>query len=271
MDDADVQKDQTRAVFDHIARMYDGGGAAVFAHFGRRLVEMAGVRPGERVLDVATGRGAVLFPAAEQVGATGEVVGEVVGTDLSAEMARSTDEEARRRGLPARALVMDAEQLDFPDGAFDHVLCGCGIMFFPQLQHALGEFRRVLKPGGQLAVTTWRVAQTDDLATVLTTLGLFAPGGYYRNYKEPAELAALLVAAGFGDVRVREATATFRYADLDQYWETAAGTWMWLRLNAPDTEQTRLARAALAERLEPHRHDDGIHRPVTALIGTARR
>jgi ubiquinone/menaquinone biosynthesis C-methylase UbiE len=267
MDAASIQKDETRAVFDHIASTYDGGGPGVFAHFGRRLVEIAGVRPGERVLDVATGRGAVLFPAAERVG----VAGEAVGIDLAAEMARSTADEARQRGLPVRTAVMDAEHLDFAEGAFDWVLCGFGIMFFPHLQRALAEFRRVLRPGGQIGLSTWRVAQTDDLATVLTQLGLFAPGGYYRNYKEPVELVNVLVSAGFADPQVSEDTATFVYSDVEQYWETAAGTWMWLRLNALDAPSVQRARAALAERLVPHRHSDGIHRPVTALIAVARR
>ena len=72
-DDAAVQKAQTATRFNTMAAEFDAQGA--FAHFGRRLVEVVGVETGQRVLDVATGRGAVLFPAAEHVGTTGEAVG----------------------------------------------------------------------------------------------------------------------------------------------------------------------------------------------------
>ena len=65
MDEAGAHKALARAVFNAVAADYDAEGVGIFAHFGRRLVAAAGVAPGERVLDVATGRGAVLVPAAE--------------------------------------------------------------------------------------------------------------------------------------------------------------------------------------------------------------
>ena len=58
---------------------------------------------------------------------------------------------------------MTAEHLDFPDATFDRVLCGFGMMFFPDQLRAFGEFRRVVKSGGRLAVSTWRVSQTSEI------------------------------------------------------------------------------------------------------------
>ena len=165
-DDAVTRKTETAARFNRMATDFDPQGA--FAHFGQRLVEVVGVEPGQRVLDVATGRGAVLFPAAERVGTAGEAV----GVDLAESMVRAANEEAERRGLGTPVRVMDAEQLDFPDASFDRVLCGFGVMFFPHLDQALGEFRRVLKPGGRLGVSTWRVSLAEDLRAVLDELGL---------------------------------------------------------------------------------------------------
>jgi ubiquinone/menaquinone biosynthesis C-methylase UbiE len=141
-DDALTRKSETAALFSSMATGFDSGGA--FAHFGQRLVEVVGIEPGQRVLDVASGRGAVLFPAMERVGSAGEAV----GVDLAEGMVKAANEEAQRRGFGTPARVMDAERLDFPDGAFERVLCGFGVMFFPHLDQALGEFRRVLKPGG---------------------------------------------------------------------------------------------------------------------------
>src|SRR6188768_1235012 len=108
----ETRKAQVASLFGGLAPEYDAGGN--FAHFGRRLVEIVGVEPGHRVLDVASGRGAVLFPAAERVGAAGEAV----GVDLAEGMVRAANEEAERRGLGTLVRVMDAERLDFPDATF---------------------------------------------------------------------------------------------------------------------------------------------------------
>ena len=92
-DDAETRKAETAARFNSRATDFDPQGA--FAHFGQRLVAVVGVEPGQRVLDVATGRGAVLFPAAERVGTAGEAI----GVDLAESMVRAANEEAERRGL----------------------------------------------------------------------------------------------------------------------------------------------------------------------------
>jgi O-methyltransferase/aklanonic acid methyltransferase len=264
-DDEQTRKAQRAALFNRLAADYDAGVGA-FAHFGRRLVALAGIEPGQRVLDVATGRGAVLFPAAERVGAAGEVV----GIDLAGGMVQATNEEAARRGLAARARVMDAERLDFPDGAFDRVLCGFGIMFFPHLDRTLDEFRRVLKPGGRLGVSTWRVDQCHDLSAVLRELGL---GGEPEPgwITEPDALVRPLEQAGFSDLRVVADSKTFCYVDLEQYWQTVRGTGTRRLLDALDAVQTERVRAALAERLRAQQLPDGIHVVTTALLATASR
>lgn len=109
-DDAAARKAQTKAQFNALAPDYDSG-PGCFAYYGRRLVEAAGVAPGQRVLDVASGRGAVLFPSAERAGRTGEVV----GVDFAEQMARVTNEEAVRRGLAARVRVIRDRLSDMPN------------------------------------------------------------------------------------------------------------------------------------------------------------
>lgn len=265
MSEAEAHKTVARIIFNEVAADYDAEGVGVFAHFGRRLVEAAEVAPGQRVLDVATGRGAILFPAAEAAGLTGEVV----GIDLAERMVELANAELRRRGLAARALVMDAERLDFPDASFDRALCGFGIMFFPDLPRALAELCRVLRPGGRLGLSTWKAAYTAEVIAVLDQLGLPNPGGHYRPYRTAEELRAVLAGAGFGDISVREASARFHFTDVEQLWAGARASWLWRRLSALDNAQTRRAQRALAERLG--QGDAGIDRESTATFALATR
>lgn len=266
-DDLAARKAQTRAVFNRIVPEYDVAGPGCFAHYGRRLVEVVGVEPGQRVLDVATGRGAVLVPAAERAGAAGEVI----GIDLAEGMVSATNDEVARRGLAATVRVMDAERLDFPDASFDRVLCGFGVMFFPDLPRALAEFRRVLKPGGRLGISTWRVGQAADLGAVLTQMGIEGAASDIAGFQDPAVLERALIAAGFADVRVQDDPTLFRYADIEDYWQTARGTGLRRWIDQLDAAQTERARAMFGERVRPHSREDGIYLAAAALLATASR
>jgi SAM-dependent methyltransferase len=107
------------------ARDYDRVGTPIFGRLDRRLVELAAVRAGDHVLDVATGRGAVLFTAAELAGERGRVI----GVDLAEEMVARTSTDIRARGITnAEVRVADAERLsEFVDGELDCVTCALAI------------------------------------------------------------------------------------------------------------------------------------------------
>jgi ubiquinone/menaquinone biosynthesis C-methylase UbiE len=263
-DNPEDRKAQTALQFSRLAADYDYAGC--FTHFGRRLVEAVGVEPGQRVLDVASGRGAVLFPAAERAGPNGHVE----GIDLAEGMVSAVNADAERRGIAARVRVMDAEHLDFSDASFDHVLCGFGIMFPPDQVRALSEMRRVLRPGGQIGLSTWREAESQDLSVVLNDIGQATsqPPGWIT---EPDILSELLTRAGFSAIQVVADTPLFHHADLDAYWQGAMGTGARRSIEAMDADQTMRVRAALAERLTRYRQVGGYHVPATALIATASR
>jgi O-methyltransferase/aklanonic acid methyltransferase len=110
------------------------------------LVAAAGVQLGERVLDLACGRGACLRAALGAVGADGFVL----GVDFAPAMVEMMAEELRSNGARnAEVRLGDAEHLDLPDGSFDVVTCGFSVFFFPAPEVALTGCRRVLKPGGR--------------------------------------------------------------------------------------------------------------------------
>jgi ubiquinone/menaquinone biosynthesis C-methylase UbiE len=263
--DHETRKAQTKTLFNAVSPDYDAG-PGCFAHFGRRLVEVAGINAGARVLDIASGRGAVLFPVAERVGAGGEVV----GIDLADAMAQATNEEAARRGLKARLSVMDAEALTFPDASFDCVTCGFGIMFFPDQDRGLAHMRRVLKAGGCLALSTWRVSQADALLPVLNAIGI-PPSRNPGWITEPDMLEALLRRNGFTGIRVTSDAMDFRYADAEEVWQQGRGTGMRRILDTLDATQKKHALALLTERMKSHQRDDGYYLGATALLAVANR
>jgi len=115
---------------------------------GARLVDHAGIRRGEVVLDVACGTGSAAIPAAA-AGAT------VTGADLTPRMLEVAQQRAADAGVEVAWTEGDAEDLPFEDGHFDVVLSAFGCMFAPRHEVVADELARVLRPGGRLAVCSW--------------------------------------------------------------------------------------------------------------------
>jgi len=117
-----------------------------------KLLEMAALHPGEKVLDVSCGTGMVTFRAADAVGPNGNAM----GTDISQTMIDTAREEAARRQLSNVTFErMDAEELTVEDGSFDAVLNALGLMFVPDVDKALREMHGVLRAGGRAVAAVW--------------------------------------------------------------------------------------------------------------------
>lgn len=211
-------------MFDRAAGTYDSIGPGFFAYFGKRLAESAGIFPGAKVLDVACGRGASLFEAAQAAGPAGKIV----GIDLSASMVTETAADIARRGAAnASAACMDAECLKFNDNYFDIVLAGFCVFFFPDPALALREIRRVLKPGGRVALTTWGKTDTRDWNIELAKKHLppetdpkIVPHLVTMKFEDPAGIKEALALAGFRGIVVADEQKDFFYKSKDEWWQT---------------------------------------------------
>jgi ubiquinone/menaquinone biosynthesis C-methylase UbiE len=127
---------------------YPAVAGEVIPALGPELVYAAGIRPGDRVLDVAAGSGNVALPAAE-AGAR------VVATDLTPELLDVGRRQAEAQGLQVDWRTADAEALPFQDGEFDVVTSCVGVMFAPHHQPAADELLRVARTGGTVALISW--------------------------------------------------------------------------------------------------------------------
>ena len=146
-------------MFDGAALTYDRIGPSIFTKFGARLVERMPFAPGSRVLDIATGKGAVLLPAARCVGPEGHVT----GIDISSGILKEAEQVAHKEGLSnVDFKKMDAEHLEFPDQSFDAVTCAFALFLFPDMEAALREMYRVCKPDGYVGVTLFDMTPPTD-------------------------------------------------------------------------------------------------------------
>jgi ubiquinone/menaquinone biosynthesis C-methylase UbiE len=117
-----------------------------------RMIEMAGISAGHRVLDIAAGAGEQSITVAKKVGPTGYVL----ATDISANILEFAKEMAKKAGLAnIETKVMDGENLALGDNQFDAVISRVGLIYFPDQQKALKEMFRVLKPGGRVAAIVY--------------------------------------------------------------------------------------------------------------------
>jgi ubiquinone/menaquinone biosynthesis C-methylase UbiE len=253
---SDARDMAVAAVFDRAAEVYDTA-IPFFARFGKRLVELADVRPGESVLDLASGRGACLRPAAEAVG-TG---GRVVGVDLAPKMVELLREDLQRLGLrQSSAMVGDATHLDLADNEFDVALCGFTLMLLHDPKRAAAELIRVLRPGGRVAVSmpTGAGPEWSFFGEIAAQFAPRAVRPLPPALRAPVDLAALLREVGFHDIRSLDEAEDFTFTDADEWWRWVWSQGMRVLLEALPPDALDDLRAAAEERLQTMMRDGSI-------------
>jgi SAM-dependent methyltransferase len=246
--------------WDKWSELIDAASSSV----SRRLVELANVEPGSRVLDVAAGYGEPTLTAAAATGPEGSVV----ASDISAEMLSFARKRAERAGYAHIEFVeAGANELDFPEDSFDAAVSRWGIIFDPDGEGAAARVRGFLKPGSRFAISSW--GQPDKvpflsvpMRTAMQRLEVpppppGTPGPLSRP--TPDAIGGLLEGGGFADVEVERTEVEFE-------WDSPEGFTTFVHEIAPpiramidphpqDVQDATWA--AITEAIAEHAGDDG--------------
>ncbi len=256
-----------RAAPDYLREV--AGGLALFAP---DALQLAGVRPGMRIADVACGPGSLSF-AAVRAGARASAL------DFSAEMVSLLEECARREkvdGVEAR--VGDGMALPWPEAQFDAAFSLFGLIFFPDRARGLAELRRVLRPGGRAVVASWVPAdKVPVMADIWAVLGAELPDVPYTRVRpalgDPETFRAELAAAGFEAVEVREVRHGLEVPSVLDYWrslERSTPPLLAIQESLPPARWAELS-GLIARRLEARFGAGPLSVPLVALLGAGTR
>jgi ubiquinone/menaquinone biosynthesis C-methylase UbiE len=253
---------------------------AFAAPVSHRMVEVVSPQPGERVLELAAGLGETAMLAAELVAPLGGVI--------VSDQAEAMLEGARARSIAlglsnVEFQVLNAEWIDLPLASVDVVLCRWGFMLMADPGAALAETRRVLRPGGRVALAAWDSLQHNpwalEPAQELIARGLTAapdptaeptPGPFALS--EASRVQELLEQAGFAEIEIEAIELSRRHLDFDELWDTTldlSRSFHDAVLSRPQREIEQI-RQSLAERFAPYTAADGtLAIPARTLLASA--
>jgi SAM-dependent methyltransferase len=256
---------------DALANGYHAFFSAVTALATNPLLEAVRLRPGTRLLDVASGPGALTAEAATR-GAT------PVGVDLSPRMI----ELAQRLHPAIEFREADVEHLPFSDHAFDAVVCAFGLGHFPKPELAVAECVRTLSPGGYIAFSWWDDPARQRIQGIfretIAEIGVSVPpdvpqGHNVFRFSNSGEFLWLLEGAGLTEVAVSDYTTTYIVPDAETLWRGGLDSLVLTGavIRHQDQATQDLIRAEFERRAGAYKSADGLNLPIAFKVGSGRR
>ncbi len=254
---------------------------AAFTHGATEaILESAHLRPGMRVLDLASGVGDPALSIAAEIAPSGRVT----ATDLGPGMISLAEELARKKSLTnIEFREASAESLPFPDESYDVLTCRFGIMFFPDLPKALRECFRVLKSGGRAVFVAWSKKEQPFFTTTAGIILKHVPvpppppdpdGPSLFMFGERDRLRRALETAGFSNVHEEDRIVAGRWASsIEEYWEqfseVAAPFRPLIEQLTPD--KLSQAKSEIYTALKKFWNGKELNMPLEIVIGTGTR
>lgn len=270
-------KETTREQWQSAAEAWHRWGPTLNQWLGEStdsMFKMAGIGPGQRILDVAAGAGEQTILAAKRTGPTGSIL----ATDISSNILDFAQKAAQKAGLTnVETRVLDGENLALPANSFDAVISRVGLIYFPDQHKALSGMKQVLKPGGRVAAITYSVPENNKFFSIPVSIirrraqlppplpgqpGPFSLGG-------PGVLGAAYQKAGFRDIQIRVIPAPLRLpsaADCVRFERESFGALhqMMSGLNTSEREETW---NEIEKELKQYEGPAGFEGPCEMVIG----
>jgi len=219
-------------LFDQVADGYDRAALRFFPFAADRLAQRLAPRPGEKILDIATGTGAVVVAVGQRLSGNRDGGGRIMAVDISERMLDRAYANVRRMALHNVDLhPMDAAALEFRAGYFDALTCSFGLFFLPDMVAALREWRRVLRPGARMLLTSFGSEAFQPLAAWFCAQ-LQACGGpslspedfAWQRLATAEAITALLAEAGFEQIECSTEQLGYHLQAPQEWWDIVWNT-----------------------------------------------
>ena len=233
----------------------------------QKLLQLANIKGGEKIIDIACGTGLVSFPAAEQAGKEGFVM----ANDISDKMVETGTAIAKERNLSNISFQrMDAEELPVEDNSYDIALCALGLMYFPDPLKAIKEMHRLLKPGGRAVVAVWGRRKNCGWAEVFEIVDRRVASEVcpmFFNLGNEGTLQQYMNAGGFKNISIEVINTVLEYSSGEEACGAAfLGGPVALAYNKFSDEVKKEVYKEYIESIKSFRETDGYHVPGEFVV-----